>query len=284
MLNTVSVDKSRATVEPSLPGGSNRALLTDMIRTVQLWPVWVRLGIQDVRLRFRRSTLGVAWIFLNLAVMIGAVGLVYSHLLGQELHEFLPFLTVGVITWGYLTASIVEGGNAFISAEGYIKQIGLPIPIYVLRSFVSISVVMFLSLLAYFVVAVVYNVSFSLGALWAVPGLLLVGCVALLFVATFAYLNARFRDAVHLAGAVLQVLFYVTPVIWPPEALRDKGMPWVIDCNPFYHLLEVVRQPLLRSEPATAMNYLVVGGFILGLALVSWQCARHYHQRVVYFL
>jgi ABC-2 type transport system permease protein/lipopolysaccharide transport system permease protein len=106
----------------------------------------------------------------------------------------------------------------------------------------------------------------------------------MLFAAIFAYVNARFRDAIHLASAVLQVLFYVTPVIWPPEALRDRGLPWVVDYNPFYHLLEVVRQPLLYAQPATAMNYLMVGVFIVGLAVVFWSCARHYHQRVVYFL
>ncbi|MGE0824089.1 MAG: ABC transporter permease [Candidatus Binatia bacterium] len=259
-------------------------MIAEFIRAVRLWPIWVRLGLQDVRLRFRRSTLGVAWIFVNLAIMILAVGFVYSHLLGQQLDEFLPFLTAGIIIWGYLTSSITEGGNAFLAAEGYIKQIGLPLYVYILRVFVSVSAVMLLSLTAYFAVAFFYRVGLHSGALWAVPGLLLVGIVSLLFIATFAYLNTRFRDAVHLATAFLQVLFYVTPIIWPPEALRDRGVPWVINYNPFYHLLEVVRQPLLHSEPATGLNYVVVGMFIAGLTLVSWGCAWYYHQRVVYFL
>jgi len=284
MLNTIPTPTNRADVSLTIRGGTSQALIADIIRAVQLWPVWLRLGIQDVRLRFRRSTFGVGWIFLNLAVMILAVGLVYSRLLGQELHKFLPFLTAGVVTWAYLTSSIVEGGNAFIASEGYIKQIGLPLFVYVLRSFISVSLVMLLSMMAYFVVALLYGVGFSLGAFWAVPGLLLVGAVALLLVATFAYLNARFRDAIYLASAVLQVLFYVTPVIWPPEALRDKGLPWVVDYNPFYHLLEVVRRPLLYSEPASVMNYLMVGVLIIGLAVVAWGCARRYHQRVVYLL
>jgi len=51
---------------------------------------------------------------------------------------FIPYLTSGLILWGYLTSSIVEGGNAFTNAEGYIKQISLPIYVYVFRSFVTI--------------------------------------------------------------------------------------------------------------------------------------------------
>jgi ABC-type polysaccharide/polyol phosphate export permease len=259
-------------------------VVDDVVRAVQLWPIWLRLGLQDVRLRFRRSALGVGWIFVNLAVMILAVGLVYSHLLGQELNKFLPFLTVGIIVWGYLTSSIVEGGNAFIASEGYIKQIGLPIYVYIFRSFVSISLTMLISLLAYFVVAVVYRVEFGRGMLWAVPGLLLIGVVSLLLVTTFAHLNARFRDAVYLATAALQVLFYVTPVLWPPEALRSRGLPWVIDYNPFFHLLEVIRQPLLHSEPAALANYQAVGLLIVGLAVIAGVFTSRYHRRIVYFL
>lgn len=259
-------------------------MVEDIVRAMQLWPIWLRLGFQDVRLRFRRSTLGVGWIFVNLAIMILAVGLIYSNLLGQELDKFLPFLTVGIIVWGYLTSSIVEGGNALIASEGYIRQIGLPIYIYIFRSFVSVSLTMLISLLAYFVVALVYRVEFGGGMLWVVPGLLLVGIASLLFITIFALLNARFRDAVYLATAILQVLFYVTPIIWPPESLRNRGMDWVIDCNPFYHLLEVMRQPLLHSLPATLIDYQAVGVMIAGLATLAWIIIRSYHRRIVYFL
>src|SRR5713101_4348 len=107
-------------------------------RSLALWRIWTRLGVQDVRMRFRRSVIGVGWIFLNLATVILAVGYIYGHLLGQDLHEFVPYLTVSLVIWGYLTSSIVEGGNAFVASEGYIKQISLPIYVYVLRFFVSI--------------------------------------------------------------------------------------------------------------------------------------------------
>src|SRR5262249_31738487 len=93
-------------------------VVRDVIQVVRLLPMWLRLGLQGVRLRFRRSVLGVGWIFINLAVMLLAIGVVYGKLLGQDIAGFLPFLTVGVVAWGYLTSSILEGGNAFIVSEG----------------------------------------------------------------------------------------------------------------------------------------------------------------------
>jgi len=259
-------------------------VFSDIIRAVQLWPVWLRLGIQDVRLRFRRSLLGVAWIFLNLTITILTIGFIYSSLLGQDLKKFLPFLTIGLVVWGYLTAAVVEGGMAFITAEGYIRQIGVPIYVYIFRSFVHVSLFMLLNLVTYFPVAYVSGITLHYGMLWAVPGLLLTATVVLLFITMFAYLHTRFRDAIPFASALLQVVFYVTPVIWPPESLHQQGLHWVIDYNPFYHLLEIIRRPLLQAEPAVALSYWMVGGLIGCLTVMAGSCVWRYHQRIVYFL
>lgn len=91
-----------------------------VVRSARLWPIWTRLGIQDVRLKLSRSAIGVGWVFVNLAVLVLAIGFIYANLLGQSPREFIPYLTIGLILWGYLTNSIVEGGNAFINSEGYI--------------------------------------------------------------------------------------------------------------------------------------------------------------------
>ena len=94
--------------------------IRDVVRSVGLWHIWIRLGMQDVRLKFRRSAVGVGWIFVNLAVLVSSIGFIYANLLGQDTREFSPYLTIGMILWGYLTSSIVDGGNALVNSEGYI--------------------------------------------------------------------------------------------------------------------------------------------------------------------
>lgn len=260
------------------------SLTSDILSALRLWPVWLRLGIWDVRRRFSRSTLGIAWIFLNLAITLMAIGFIYTNLLGQDVHSFLPLLTAGLVIWGYVTSAIVEGGNAFVASEGYIKQIGLPIFIYVFRSFVSGTMVMVISSLAYVLVAITFRAPFGWGTMWAIPGLLMMAMVAFLLTAIFAHLNARFRDVAHLASAGMQVLFYVTPVIWPAEILRQKGLSIVVDANPLYHLLEIVRRPLILAQPATAFSYFAVIAMIAVLILAAAIVARQYYRSVVYYL
>jgi len=256
----------------------------EVVAALDLWRIWWRLGIQDLRLRFRRSVLGVGWLLVQLVVMILAVGVIYGSLLGQDLRTFLPFLTVGLVVWSFLTASIVEGGLALVASEGYIKQIGLSIHVYILRFFVSVSISGAINLVAYAIVAAVYRVPVGWGILWVIPGLVLLSLIGLLFMVIFAHLNARFRDTTHLAAVGMQVLFYITPVLWPAEMLRGRRLGWIVDVNPFYHLLEAIRQPLLSSRPATLENYLVGLALAASLGVVASGVVAFYSRRIVYLL
>jgi len=257
----------------------------DVIRSAALWHIWIRLGMQDVRLKFRRSAIGAAWIFVNLAVMVLSIGFIYANLLGQQPREFIPYLTIGMILWTYLTNSIVDGGNAFIHAEGYIKQISLPIYVYVFRSFVSITATMLITMGAFLIVALIYQVPLTLATLLAVPGLLMVMTTTLLLITIFAHLNARFRDVAHMATVGMQVLFYVTPVIFPAALLRHRrDLTLLIELNPMYHLLEVVRQPLLHGVAAGWHSYAAVGGVIVVLAICAAAVIAGFQRRIVFAL
>jgi ABC-type polysaccharide/polyol phosphate export permease len=252
---------------------------------VGLWHIWLRLGLQDVRLKFRRSAVGVGWIFVNLAVLVSSIGFIYANLLGQDTKEFIPYLTIGMILWGYLTSSIVDGGQAFVNSEGYIKQISLPIYVYIFRFFVSISMTTLIAMLAYVVVAVIYSVPLSAGTLFALPGLLAVMIASLLLVTIFAHLNARFRDVAHMASVGMQVLFYVTPVIFPAELLRRRAdLSFIVDLNPMYHLLEVVRRPLLGGVAADGASYAAAGVVLVVLATVAAIVIATNQRRIVYSL
>ena len=262
-----------------------RSTMRDVVRSAALWHIWTRLGMQDVRLKFRRSSIGAAWIFVNLAVMVLSIGFIYANLLGQDPREFIPYLTIGMILWSYLTNSIVDGGNAFIHSEGYIKQISLPIYIYIFRSFVSISLTMLITMLAFVIVAVVYRLPVGPATLLAVPGLLMLMTTALLLITIFAHLNARFRDVAHMVAVGMQVLFYVTPVIFPASMLQHRrDLALVIELNPLYHLLEVVRQPLLHAAPAAWQSYAAVGVVLIILFAASAAVIGAFQRRIVFAL
>jgi ABC-type polysaccharide/polyol phosphate export permease len=269
---------------PDVQVGQVRAAFRDVVRSARLWHIWLRLGLQDVRHKFRRSTVGPAWIFLNLGVMIAVIGVIYGRLLGQDMHEFIPFLTAGLIIWGYLTTTISEGAHAFVNSEGYIKQIALPVYVYVFRCFTNVGVTTMISFSVFVIVAIGYQVPVSLGTLWVFPGAVALMAVSLLLICILAHLHARFRDVAPMAGVGMQMAFYVTPIMFPGELLRGRGLGWAVDYNPFYHLVEIVRHPLVAGEAARPVSYVATALVLVLLAGSAAAVIAHYRRRIVFVL
>ena len=99
-----------------------------------MWPLWVRLGWNDILQRYRRSMLGPFWLTASMAIMVIALGVLYAELFNTPIHDFLPYLCVGLLVWNLMSSFLTEGGTLFTGAESYIKQIRLPYSVYVFRS------------------------------------------------------------------------------------------------------------------------------------------------------
>ena len=119
-------------------------------------------------------------------------------------------------------------------------------------------------------------------ALLALPGiaLWLVDSYALcLLLGTFC---ARFRDIPPIVGSVMQIAFFVTPIIWKPDLLQGAGALW-LPVNPFYSLLEIVRAPLLHEVPA-ALTWVSALGYSAALCLVSWLVFARLRGRLAFWV
>lgn len=256
----------------------------DNARALRNWRVWWHLGMADVRNRFAKSLVGPAWIVLNLVLWVGGIGAIYAVLFGQEITTFLPFLAIGFVTWGFMTQCITDGGNAFVHAEGYIKQFTYPKQIYVLRVIVNALVPFMFGVVIFIIVLLVLKRPFGFAMLWAIPGLLTVVLANYLHGTIMAYLSTRFRDLPHGMTALLQVLFFVTPVFFTTEILQKRGLDFVYAYNPLYYLIEVVRHPLTQLEAAPVGIYLGVGVYLCVLACIAAFVTARLDRRIVYIL
>ncbi|MGQ9659396.1 MAG: ABC transporter permease [Thermochromatium sp.] len=243
--------------------------------------LWMTLGLQDVRQRYRRSTLGPFWITLSMAIMVLALGLLYGQIFGQDLHEYLPFLAAGFVIWSLIASLVNDGCQSFILAEGMIRQLNAPLSIYVYRVLWSSLIAFAHNIWVFLLVAVWFGVDLNWNLLW-IPIALAVLLLNGLWIALFlGVLSARFRDVPLIVGSVVQVLFFITPVIWKPEMLPGRAL-W-LDLNPFYHLIEIMRAPLLGQMPAFA-NWLPV----IAITVVGWVVALFFYSayrwRIAYWV
>jgi ABC-2 type transport system permease protein/lipopolysaccharide transport system permease protein len=228
---------------------------SDMVAGLASWRLWLRLGWNDILQRYRRSILGPFWLTASMAIMIVALGILYSGLFEMPIGDFLPFLCVGMLVWNLISSFLTEAGTLFTGSESYIKQIRLPYSVYVYRSTWSKLVTFFHNFIIYFAVLLYFQIWPGTAALLAIPGLIVNVVNGALASLTIGIISARFRDVPPLISSVVQIVFFVTPIFWKPEML--KGREYITDFNPFFHLIEIVRAPLLGSVPS-AKSYLAV--------------------------
>jgi ABC-2 type transport system permease protein/lipopolysaccharide transport system permease protein len=250
-------------------GFAMRAAAVDFSTGISMWPLWVRLGWNDILQRYRRSMLGPFWLTASMAIMVVALGILYAELFNTPIHDFLPYLCVGLLVWNLISSFLIEGGTLFTGAESYIKQIRLPYSVYVFRSSWSKLAIFAHNFVIYFGVLFYFQIWPGAVAFLAFPGLLLVLVNGAAITLLIGMISARFRDVPQLISSLVQIVFFVTPIMWKPELLRTRA--YIAEFNPFYHLVEVVRAPLLGSVPSsqtyiavallTVANLIVVGAF-----------------------
>jgi lipopolysaccharide transport system permease protein len=227
----------------------------DIVNGARAWPLWTKLGWNDIVQRYRRSLLGPFWLTASMAIMVVALGIVYSRLFKTDLHDFLPFLCVGLLIWTYISSTIAEAGTLFTGAESYIKQIRLPYSVYAFRFMWSRIIILGHNFIIYFCVLIYFQFSPGLNV-WAVlPGIVLLTFNMTLASLYIGMVSARFRDIPQIISSVVQIAFFVTPVMWRPELLGADSE--IVRLNPFYHMLEIVRAPLLGQAFPTE-SYLAV--------------------------
>jgi ABC-type polysaccharide/polyol phosphate export permease len=256
----------------------------DVVNGLRLWRVWGYLAINDLRGKFARSSLGAAWIVVSFAIWAGGVGLIYARLFQLDTRTFVPFLTVGFALWGFITASFVESSSSFLGSAGYVKQFNLPKQVYIYRTLLAQIITLSFSLLVCLVVIAVFG-HFSLtGLVLALPGLVLLIVAAAFHAFLSAYVTPYLRDFPHAMSSLMNVIFFVTPIIFPAKMLEERGLGAVYQFNPFYYLLEVVRHPLLTGSSPEPDIWGGALAYILVLALVVMPFCKRLDSRLVYAL
>ncbi len=263
------------------PGTAGALALRDLAGGLQLWRLWGLMGWQDIRQRYRRSVLGPFWLTLSMGVLVGTLGVLYGALFKIEVADYLPFLTLGFLAWGLIAGTINDGCTAFIESGNYIKQIKLPFSTFICRVVWRNLIIFAHNFVVYLVVAVVFAIWPGAAALLLLPGLGLIAANAMWVGLLFGMICARFRDVPPIVTSLLQVAFFLTPIIWKPELLGNRVA--FVQINPFFHFVELVRAPLLGEVP-TSLTWAVVLALTAGGWLVTFLFFRRFRSRIPYWL
>ena len=246
---------------------------------------WVHLAKSDLRARWRGTFLGIFWSILQPLGLTALLAVVLSRLFGAEITTFAPYVLSGVIVWEFIGANVTGGSLAFVQADAYIRQTKHPLAIYSLRTVLGSLAVLLLastSLFAWAAVVLPHNFGWHWFATLTIFPVLAI--VAWPLGTLLAYIGARFRDLPHATGLVLQALWFVSPVYFEVRLFRQGGLDGLVDHNPIYHVMQILRAPLLDGTWPTASNYLYPFALAVVCFALAWLVGRKAEPKVIFYL
>ncbi len=255
---------------------------TDLGNALAAWRIWIGLGWQDIQIRYQRTLLGPWWVTMGQMVTFIVMGMLFSAVLRTDVRQYMPYLSISIVTWNLFASIILESPLIFIDAKHLILSVRMPLLVHVLRSIVRQFLVFLHNFLAVVVVCLYFEQPVNESWFLLPLSVFLLLGIALPCSVALAILGARFRDAQPILGIATQVLFFLTPIVWRWQDL-PLASKWWVTINPLHHMLELVRAPLLGSWPDSDSLFIVFLMMIL-LNLWAWGIFILFRSRVPYWI
>ncbi|MFZ4071906.1 MAG: ABC transporter permease [Caulobacterales bacterium] len=253
----------------------------DFGQTLFGWRTWWLMSSQDIRLRYKRSTIGPFWLSVAMAVQVCGIGLLFSQIYDQPLDSFLLYISSGFLVWGLVAALIGEGCMILIEAEGNLRALPIPAPVLSARMVARNVIIFFHNLLVIGGLILFLGLRPGLEVLMFIPGVALIALFGFFCGVLLGPLCLRFRDVAQVVSSIIGVAFFLTPIIWMPSQGRVSEL--VVQANPLFHLTELVRAPLLGTQ-ATELNWIVSAGVTAGVAVLSVVSLALSRRRIYFWL
>lgn len=264
----------------------------DLAGSIRRLPLAAWLALDDIHGKYRRTVLGPLWIVIGQGAMILGFAIVFSGLFRMDPATYLLYLAAGFPVWTLIAQFLTEMPVAFIGAKGIIESYELPWITHIWRRSFAYLLTFFHHILILFLAIAVMSVLFWQGAienppniadyanmLYVIPGLLLVLIAGTGTGLLIAVIGARYRDLQPAMQVASSFLMLLSPVVWRADHLQLNT--WIVELNPVYYYLRVVRDPLLGLMPPTQVwfvaSVLAVGLFVLGFLAFLFSRRRLYH-------
>lgn len=257
-------------------------LWRDIRESARLWRLWTHLGWGDILKQYRRSFLGPIWLTLNSMIFIVVFSLIGAQLFSLPLSTYLSYFCLGHVCFSFFSSTITDGCQTYIASESFLKQAPFPKMVFVFRVIWRNLLMLAHSL------PLILGVLWWTGLLWKVMlgwwllGFALTVVAATLAVALLGALAARFRDVSMMMTSLMQIAFFVTPVMWQADQLTERAR-LVVSWNPLAAFLELLRAPLLGQVPRSSALIMAAGVIVL-LSVLYVLAYIRVRRRIVYWL
>ena len=261
--------------------GTTGNVLRGWWRGAAFWRFWVRFAILDILLRYRRTILGPFWLTLSFGLTATGLSFVFTALFKVSAESYVPYLVSGLSTWMYISSSISEGCGTMVRHAGVMREYSIHPIVHALRDASANFLIFVHNLAVVLILVVIFQVPITLWTLFVIPAIVLLYFNTLWLIYFFGLVCARYRDLPQIVTTIVNLAFLVTPVFWFRDQLGNRVM--IADFNPFFHLIEIVRAPMLGQAPP-AQSVIFAGAIAVAGWLLTWLTARRMEKKLIYWV
>lgn len=225
---------------------------------------------KDIKLKYRRSVLGLFWTLLEPLLTMIVLTVVFSKLRGKSESFFPVYILTGRLLYTFFANSTKAAMKAIRTNSGMIKKVYIPKYIYPLSNVISNFLIFLLSLPVLALVAIVLKVPFSWHIIEGIIPLVLLFIMSLGVGMILSAMAVFFRDIEYLWSVALMLVMYCSAIFYEPQSVIDKGYEWVFTINPLYAIITNFRNSIIygTSMDMNALIYSTVfsfGSLIIGV-------------------
>jgi ABC-type polysaccharide/polyol phosphate export permease len=240
---------------------------------------------RDLKVRYKRSVLGMFWTLLNPLLQMAVYTLVFRTIMRVQIPDFPVFLLAGLLPWTFVSVATTGSAHSLLNNQGLIRKVAVPQAVYPLAVVGSKVVDLVLSLAPLALIAALMGRPPGLSWLALVPALVFAVMFTTGLSLVFSSLTVFFRDVRHLIDILFQVWFYLTPVLYPAsylEHLPHPALRRLLELNPAAPIVRVFQQAIYEGrtpDGATLASAAACGTVALaaGLAAFLRLQDRHIH-------
>lgn len=211
---------------------------------------------KTIKLKYRRSYLGVLWTLLEPLLTMIVMSVVFGTLFGKDDKQFPIYVLTGRLLYSFFSTGTKAAMRSIRSNSGMIRKVYVPKYIYPMASVLSNYVIFAISLIVLAGVSIVLRVPMTIYMLQAFIPLFLIIFMAFGVGLILATLNVFFRDVEYLWSVALMLLSYTSAIFYPVDRLMRTGYAWILKYNPLYALIYNFRCAFYYIKPMD-MGYLI---------------------------
>lgn len=243
--------------------------------------LWRALAWHEISQRYKRTWIGVGWIAVSFTLFTSVKIFVFGALSGETTASFAVHLILGFLVFRLLSAFVTGGATVFVSSQNWIKSEPLPITIHLFRLMATNFISFFIAGIPAVVAVVLVGYLNWVFVLSVIPALVLFATFGVAIAAIMGTFCARYRDVIHFVATVMQILYFMTPILWVVPETGPRAM--AAKFNPLTHFIELLRYPALEGA-IPWVSWQIAGLTTIAVMIVAFLLFGHSRSKLIFWL